>query len=131
VSYSTLPIGTDTVTGTYSGDSTHAPLSGTAAETVSKDTTTTGLTSSPNPSGQAVAVTLTATVNSQSGVVPTGYVTFYSGSTDLGTGTLNGSGVATLNYTFNTTGSYNLTATYAGSTNMSNSTSPVDVQTVN
>jgi hypothetical protein len=62
-------------------------------------------------------------------------VTFYNGSTAIGTGTLvpfNASGTVTLNYTgLTTAGTYSITATYNGSTNTSTSTSPVLTQTVN
>jgi hypothetical protein len=67
-------------------------------------------------------VTLTATVTPAT-PAPTGTVTFYSGTTSLGTGALNSSGVATLAYTFSTAGSYSVTATYGGSSTCATSTS--------
>jgi hypothetical protein len=50
-------------------------------------------------------------------------VTFYNGTTSLGTGTLNASGVSTLAYTFSTAGTYTVTATYGGSSTYATSTS--------
>ena len=67
------------------------------ALTVTGASTTTTL-SAPGSAAYGASVTLTATVASTAGT-PGGIVTFYSGSTALGTGTLNGSGVATLSTT--------------------------------
>ena len=63
-------------------------------------------------------VTLTATVSSAvGGGVPTGTVTFLEGATTLGTGTLDGSGVATLAISSLTAGAHSITARYAGDSN--------------
>ena len=70
-------------------------VNGTLTVTAAPTTTT---LSAPGSAAYGASVTLTATVASTSGT-PAGTVTFYSGSTSLGTGTLNGSGVATLNTT--------------------------------
>jgi hypothetical protein len=89
--------------------------------------TTTGLTSSQNPSGAGGSVIFTATVNPPSGsTAPTnGTVTFYSNGTNtLGTGTLNSTNVATLtNSAFTTAGTYSITAAYGGSGNYGGSIS--------
>ena len=58
------------------------------------NTTATTLTSSVNPSTVGQTVTFTAAVTS-SGGTPTGTVNFLDGTTQIGSGTLNGSGVAT------------------------------------
>src|ERR1039457_7318699 len=51
----------------------------------------------PNPSATSGTVIFTNTVTSASGTPTNGTVTFYdNGTNTLGTGTLNGSGVATL-----------------------------------
>jgi hypothetical protein len=84
------------------------------------DPTTTGLTASAATVTSGASVTLTATVTHQppagSAVTPTGTVTFQAGTTTLGTGTLNGSGVATLAVDSATLaeGSSSLTARYDG-----------------
>jgi hypothetical protein len=57
-------------------------------------------------------------------------VTFASGSTPLGTGTLNGSGVATLSTTSLPAGTDSLTATYAAVGNFAASTSPALTLTI-
>ena len=94
--------------------------------------TTTGAVSSLNPSGFGQAVTLTATVRAQGFKgIPTGTVTFKDGSTTLGTGTLNGSGVATYSTSTLAVGSHSITAVYGGDTNNAASTSSVLTQTVN
>jgi len=100
-------------------------------------TTTVGLTASSNPSTYGNAVTFTATVRTN-GVAVGGIsgetVTFYDGGTQLGTGTVNGSGQAAYAtsatqlsaVTHSITAGYGGDAVYAGSTN-----SPALSQTVN
>jgi hypothetical protein len=51
-------------------------------------------------------VTLTATVTSTIGGTPTGSVTFYDGTTQLGSPTLDNTGTATLSVSFLTAGSH-------------------------
>jgi len=65
---------------------------------------------------------LMATVASTAGV-PAGSVTFFSGSTSLGVGSLNGSGVATLATTALPAGTDTATATYAAAGDFAASTS--------
>ncbi len=95
--------------------------------------TTTALQSSINPALTTDTLTLTATVTPASGTtVPTGTVNFLNGSTSLGTGTLNSSGVATLGgVQFSSAGSYSLTADYGGDTNFNGSTSAALAETIN
>jgi autotransporter-associated beta strand protein len=83
------------------------------------------LQSSVNPAVAGQSVTLTATATSTGGGTPTGTVTFKDGVTVLGTGTLNGSGVATFTTTTLAVGSHPLTANYNGTV------SQILVQTVN
>lgn len=80
--------------------------------------TTTTLTASTTAPTAGASVTLTATVSPSAA---TGTVTFYNGSTSLGTGTLN-SGTATLAQTF-PAGTYSVTATYGGNSTYASSTS--------
>ncbi len=97
--------------------------------------TTTELTSSANPSVYGQSVTFTATCSGQGSVVsgqwPTGTVTFSDGSTSLGTGTLNGSGTATVITTSLSVGSHTITAVYNGDANFSSSTAAPLSQVVN
>ncbi len=84
--------------------------------------TTTTLTLSSYDILVSNPVTLTATVTGSS--APTsGTITFYDGTTSIGTGTLNASGVATLTLSNFTVGTHSLTASYPGSTGFAASTS--------
>jgi Bacterial Ig-like domain (group 3)/MBG domain (YGX type)/PQQ-like domain len=90
--------------------------------------TTTAL-SAPGTSNYGSSITLVATVTSSAGI-PAGTVTFYSGSNALGTGTLNGSGVAMLNTTALGVGTDSITASYAAAGNFAASTSTASSVTV-
>jgi autotransporter-associated beta strand protein len=75
-----------TITATYTGDSNFTGNSGTTSETVNKDNTSTSVVSSlPGGSvwGQPVTFTATVSANSPGSGTPTGYVTFFAGSTQL------------------------------------------------
>jgi Bacterial Ig-like domain (group 3)/FG-GAP-like repeat len=88
--------------------------------------TNTAVTASAATITLGQSVTFTATVTPQSGTgVPTGTVTFLDGGTSLGTGTLNGSGVATLTTSSLAQGAHSVTANYAGDANFFSSISPV------
>ena len=80
----------------YSGTATYATSTSPAlTQVVDQVTTTTILTSSPNPSTFGQSVTLSATVNPANGGTPTGSVEFFDGSTSLGTAPLGGGGLST------------------------------------
>jgi len=91
--------------------------------------TTTALTASPNPAAAGATVTLTATVTSaNTSQTPTGTVSFYDGSTLLGSVALTAGsgGTATAVYTTSTLtagATHSLTASLAASTSFSASTS--------
>jgi hypothetical protein len=121
-----LGAGSDSITATYSGDSTHAAsTSPVFTQTVNKAATSLNLTSSPNPSGVNQTVTLTTTVTPPSGLpAPTGKVQFTKGATVLGTVALT-DGTAVLNTTFTKTGSFTLKASYQGSTSYLSSSGTV------
>jgi hypothetical protein len=93
--------------------------------------TTTAIASSSNPSVFGQPVTFTATVTGQGSVTPTGTVTFYNSTATLGTGTLNGSGVATYTTSSLAAGQYLMTATYGGDASNFGSSSSVLTQVVN
>jgi len=114
--------GSATITPTVAGTYTYALTCGgtesgfaTLSAGTGKPLPTVTLSASPNPVMIGQKVTLTATVAGGSGT-PTGNVSFYYGSDLLGTGTLNGSGVAT--YAASAAGipvgSYAITAKYPG-----------------
>jgi alpha-tubulin suppressor-like RCC1 family protein len=124
LSTSGLTVGSHSVTAVYSGSGSFAAsTSSDLTQTVNLIPTTTVLTSSPSGTAKlGEGVTLSATVSSSSGT-PGGSVSFFDGSTSLGTGTLNGSGVATLSVSSLALGAHSLTATYAASGNYDASTS--------
>ena len=94
--------------------------------------TTTGLVSSLNPSTSGTSVTFTATVaaTSPGTGTPTGTVNFLDNGTQIGTGTLNGSGVATFSTTTLAVGTHPITAAYLGDPNYTTSTSTAVSQVV-
>lgn len=86
------------------------------------DATATAVVSSQSPADLGQSVTFTATVTSGDGT-PTGTVTFLDGGEALGTGTLDGSGQATLTTSALTAGSHAITARYEGTALFGTSTS--------
>ena len=89
-------------------------------DTVAMPTTTTGVTSSANPSVYGQSVTFTANVSAVApgAGTPTGTVTFFDGATDLGTGTAAGPGVWTLATSSLAVGTHaQITAQYSGDGN--------------
>jgi hypothetical protein len=92
--------------------------------TVAKAGTQTALVSGAASISQGASVTFTATVsNSVAGAVATGTVNFYSGTTLLGAGTLNTSGVAMYTNSTLAAGASVITAQYASDSNFNSSTS--------
>jgi hypothetical protein len=92
--------------------------------------TTTGITSSPNPSLLNQSVTFTATVSSTSSSVPNGStVAFSDGKGQLGTGTIT-NGIATLTTSFSAAKTYTVRANYLGDV-FHQSSSPIVKQVVN
>ena len=110
-----LLAGPHTIYAVYGGDTNFAGSTGSNTEViVQKAATTTMLSSSAASAVSGTLVTLTATVTSSSTGTPTGTVTFLQGATTLGTGTLNGSGVATLQIGTLAVGSDPIVASYGG-----------------
>jgi hypothetical protein len=130
----TLPVGTDSLTARYLGEPDFATSTSNAVSVTIKAAgiaTTTALTSSPNPSVFGQPVTLTATVKPSSGTgTPTGTVTFYAGSTPLGSATLSNK-KATLRTTAIPVGSQAISAAYSGNASDAPSSSLILEQTVN
>jgi len=95
--------------------------------TITQASTTTAITSdNPEPSATGKAVTVNFTVTPASGSDPTGQVTVTDGAESC-TATLP---TSSCDITFSSTGSKSLTATYAGNTNFSTSTSSAETHTV-
>jgi hypothetical protein len=105
-----LPGGSHIVTATYNGDSNNNTSVATLSQAVTKTTPTISVSSSPNPSTYGQPVSVTAQLTSGA----TGTVTFTSGATALGTGTVNGSGAASISTTILPVGSDTITAVYDG-----------------
>src|SRR2546427_556899 len=130
--------GSHTITASYTSDGNFNLSSGTLTQTVSKADTTTAHTSAVNPTRFGQSTTFTATVSVVSPgttavAPPTGTVTFYDGSTSIGTGTLRTTGGVTT-ATFSTyglgVGNHSITAGYVGDGNFNISSSAVVTQSV-
>jgi hypothetical protein len=120
VSASTLTIigaGTVIVAANQAGNSDYAAAPEvTQTVMVNKATPVIALASSASSIAISKAVTFTATLTG-SGANPTGTVTFLDGITVLGTGTVDGSGVAKYATTSLTLGPQSITASYGGDSN--------------
>jgi hypothetical protein len=122
-----LPLGTDPITASTSGDANNNPATSPATVvTVGKAVPVITLTSSANPSPSNVLITFTASTH----VGATGVVTFLDGSTILGTATINTAGVATFATSTLTIGSHPITASYGGDSNYSSVVSSVLTQVI-
>ena len=122
---STLTPGLHSLLATYGGDGSFSQNSSTTGLTVNKASTTTSLSSSANPSNFNQAVTFTAMVNAVAPgtSMPTGAITFSDGASSLGTATLDPTGSASLTTSALAAGAHAITASYAGDSNFSASTS--------
>jgi len=125
---SSLTPKTHAIKATYAGDINFNPSSGSVRQVVEKYPTTTGLTSSPNPSQFGQAMTFTAHVTS-AGPVPTGNVKFLDGTTSIGSAALSG-GVAKLTKSTLAVGTHPITAEYLSDAFSAMSTSAVVNQVV-
>jgi len=123
--------GNYSITASYGGSSTDAPSQSSppVLVTVAGMATTTSITASATSLTVGQTLTLTATVNASSGT-PSGTVTFSNGTTSLGSGNLNSSGVATLNTSSLPLGTDSITAVYSGDANFAASTSSAILITV-
>src|SRR5207247_1761140 len=131
-----VPAGASTTT-TSPGSTTTTPPTTTTTSTSTTTTTTlpgttSGVTSSANPSVSGQPVTFTATVKAKTAGAgtPTGTVTFKDGPTILGTGTLDSAGQAMFTTSTLAVGSHSITASYGGDANFNGSTSPRITQSV-
>ncbi len=124
---SALPVGTTPLTtSTSPGTTTNAATSPATSITVTKGIGVVALSSSANPAAYNQTVTFTALANTGA----TGSITFMDGSTVLGVGAINASGIATLTTSSLAIGSHSVTAVFSGDTNYSAVTSAVLVQVV-
>ena len=131
---SSLPLGTHDLTAIYNGSPSHQGSSSPVhRQEVSRYLTTTAVTSSLNPSlfGQAVTYRATVRTTQQGGAVGNGIVTFRSGNTVLGTGTVDTQGEAAFTTTMLSSGRHTITAAFDGNARYAPSASPVLNQQVN
>jgi trimeric autotransporter adhesin len=125
ITTSSLPVGSDTISMVYSGNTDFKANTSTGSVTIGQSATSTSLTvSNPNPEAtQSVTFTATVSPTSPGAGVPTGTVEFLSSGTSIGTATISG-GKAT--FTTALPISVNLiSAQYSGDSNFSSSTSSV------
>jgi uncharacterized repeat protein (TIGR01451 family) len=131
--------GAKALTATYAGDSNFNGGSDTEGHQVDPASTTTTVTSSPNPSlpGQNVTLTANVTANPPGAGTPTGQVQFKSNGSNVGGPVALVGGSASVNTSFGSEGAYNITADYtnldgnfnnsSGSTTHNVSTAPTDL----
>jgi hypothetical protein len=129
---SALSVATHSITAVYSGDGSNAtstsPIVSQVVNPLPAGSTTTALSSSANPSTSGQTVTFTAAVT---GATPTGTVQFFDGANLLGTGAVNGAGIATLATSALSVGAHSITAVYGGDGGNVGSTSQILQQLVN
>jgi hypothetical protein len=125
-----LAVGQHTLTATFTPNDTidYTTATATVTLTVTPATPVLGLTASPNPAFALNPVTLTATISAFA-TPPTGTVTFYDGTTQLGTGTV-ASGSATYSVTTLTAGNHSITAAYSGDSSYGPATSGAVSETI-
>jgi len=126
-----LAVGTHSIVAAYAGSvdygsSASAPL----ALTVQLATTSTVVTSTPNPSLVQSTVTFTAAVTGNGGV-PAGTVSFTADGTTIGASSLSAAGDASLAYAKLAPGTHSISAAYSGDGNDHASTSSAISQVVN
>jgi hypothetical protein len=109
----TLAVGDHEVTAVYSGDTDFAAGETTAASVTVSKASTAVVVGSSGTSTFGDQLTLTATVTSEGGTA-TGTVDFYDNDTFLGTGTVDGEGVATLTISTLHAGTHDIGAVYGG-----------------
>ncbi len=119
-------VGGHNLTASYGGSSSfQGSLSSIVVVTVATAApvaTTTTLSATANSAVVGTSITFTANVNATTGT-PTGSVNFFDGATQLGSGTLDGTGKATYATSTLSAGSHSVTAVYVPTGNFSTSTS--------
>lgn len=128
----TLSIGLHSITAAYWGDVAKQIL-GSTSNTLDQDvqaSSVASVISSGSSSVYGTPVTFTATVTPNATVAATGIVNFFDGTAQIGTGTLNAAGQATLTTSSLAVGPHTISVVYQGDTNYSGATSPAITQTV-
>jgi hypothetical protein len=133
LSVTSLAPGSHSITVAYGGDGNFLPSTSAAfSQTVNKNSTTTSIVASPNPSsfGQAVSLAVTVAASTGGTTIPTGNVLFTEGAASLGSVALDANGKASLNIGSLSVGLHTITASYVGDNNFQSSNATVK-QTVN
>ena len=121
---SALLAGAYSVTAQYLGDTDDSASTSIAASlTVATIPTTTVLTSGTTTGANPQVVLVAAVLNNGTGPVPTGTVTFYNGTTMLGSATVDSTGAATITPSLALNTSYSVDAVYSGDAEHGSSTS--------
>jgi len=117
--FSAVPVGSNTMTASYSGDSEFAGSSGTVVQTVTKESTSLALSSSANPAQGGQTVTYSAIITTQGAF--TGTITFTDNGNTLGAIPV-GSSSAQVSESNYSAGTHAIVATYSGDSNNVGST---------
>jgi len=117
-----LPVGTHVISAQFSGDTVYASSSASLSYTVTKAVSTTVLTLTPSAPGGNPTITFAASVTSATATGETGTISFYAGTTLLGTSAV-ASNKASYVSTSVTFASNSFTAVYSGDANFATSTS--------
>jgi hypothetical protein len=121
-----LPVGNASLTAIYQGNTLFNPSTSAAVVhpvSAASTTTTVTLSSASRIMGQSVTISAKVAPVAPGAGTPTGTVTFRDGTTVLGTGTLNTSGVATLSVYNLYAGTRSISAVYTATTQFKSSTS--------
>lgn len=131
-SLANLTGGSHSITARFLGDTSSATSTSAAlTQTITKAATIATIGASPSTIGVGNATTLTATVSSSAGPLPTGTVTFRSGSTTVGTAILDTNATASVGVSNLIPTAAIITAVYSGDSYNANSTSSSLTVTVN
>ncbi len=121
---STLAVGIYSITAQYLGDTNDSTSVSTATSlAVNTIPTTTVITSGITTGANPQVVLVAAVLDNGAGPVPTGTVTFYSGTTLLGSATVDSTGAATITPSLALGANYSIDAVYSGDTDHGSSTS--------
>jgi len=129
---STLVPNSYPVTASFAATNNLLASSASLTEVVTAVPTSVSLTGAPNPGYLDQSITLVATVSSQTISTPVGSdsVTFYDGSSSLGSAQVTASNTASLAASFSVAGVHSITAEYAGDASFSGSNSAVFKETI-